>query len=75
LGNHLGKVFQAILYSYDPELIVVGGSLKNAWSYYSDRIWESLYSFAFSRTVHKLKIEISELENAGLLGAAALQME
>src|SRR5256885_9035255 len=42
LGNHLGKVFQAILYSYDPELIVVGGSLKNAWSYYSDRIWESL---------------------------------
>ena len=35
-------------------------------------MWEQIQTFAFQKSLEKLQIEISELENAGVLGAAAL---
>ena len=72
LGYHLGNAFKNILYALDPEMILVGGSLKNAWNYYSGSLKKQLDTFAFSRSVKTLQIHISQLENCGVLGAAAL---
>ena len=35
-------------------------------------MWQQIKTFGFQNAVKHLKIEISELENAGILGAAAL---
>lgn len=72
LGFHLGNAFKNILYAIDPEMIVIGGSLKNAWEFYSDSMKKQMNTFAFSRSVSNVKICLSELENCGVLGAAAL---
>ena len=72
LGFHLGNAFKNILYAIDPEMIVIGGSLKNAWEFYSESMMKQLNTFAFSRSVSNVQIYISELENCGVLGAAAL---
>lgn len=72
MGGHLGNAIKMIMYALDVELIVLGGSVRHAYPYFSSAMWKSLGSFAFKRSVERLRIEVSELENSGLLGAAAL---
>jgi glucokinase len=73
MGHHLGKAIQMIMYTYDVGLIVIGGSVKQAWPYFSKAMWQSLYEdFGFKKSLDKLKIEVSGLRNSGILGAAGL---
>jgi glucokinase len=71
-GMHLGNAIKTILYALDLECIVLGGSVRHAFPYFSAAMWEQVKTLAFSRTVKQLKIEISELENSAILGAAGL---
>ncbi len=76
MGYHLGKAIQMIMYTYDVGLIILGGSVKKAWPHFSGAMWQSMYTdFGFKKSLDKLKIEISDLENSGILGAAALHYE
>ncbi len=72
LGTHLGNAIKMIMYTYDPELIILGGSVRLAYDYFRKTMWERIKTCVFSKSVERLKIEISELENSGILGAAAL---
>jgi len=72
MGTHLGNTIKAIMYSYDPSLIVFGGSVRFAYPFFQDTMWERIRTFAFTRSIGRLRIELSELENSGILGAAAL---
>jgi len=72
LGYHLGNAIQTILYSIDVELIILGGSVSNAFTYFSKSMWDQIKTFGFQKAIVNLRIEVSELENAGVLGAAAL---
>jgi len=72
IGAHLGNAFKTILYALDVEMIIIGGSVRHAFPYFSKSMWEQIKTFGFQNAVTNLRIEISELENAGLLGAAAL---
>lgn len=72
LGTHLGNAIQRILYALDVDLIIMGGSVRHAYPYFKDSMWESLRKFAYQKTIATLRIELSELQNAGLLGAATL---
>jgi len=72
LGHHLGNAVKIILYTLDVSLIILGGSVRFGYPYFRKSLWQSLDSFAFQKAVKNLRIEISELENSGILGAAAL---
>lgn len=75
-GQHLGKFIQAILYAYDPEMIVFGGSVSQAFPFFSTSMFQSLEEgFIFPNSIKNLKIEISELQNAAIYGAASLVLE
>lgn len=74
-GHHLGEAIKAVLYTYDPELIVLGGSVRKAFRFFEEAMWESIRTFAFSPAIKSLKIEVSELEHVALLGAAALHYD
>ncbi len=71
-GHHLGNGIKTILYAYDPEIIIFGGSVRKAFRFFKDAMWESIQSFAYSNSIKSLKIEVSELEHIAILGAAAL---
>ena len=75
MGTHLGNAIRTILYALDVELIILGGSVRHAYPFFSKTLWQALQSFAFQNAVKNLKIEVSELENSGLLGAAALYFD
>jgi glucokinase len=72
MGSHLGRAIKTILYALDIDLIIVGGSVRKAWPYFQKAVWQQVKTFAFQRTRESLRIEISELENSGILGAASL---
>lgn len=74
-GTHVGKGIQAVMYAYDPEVIVFGGSVRNAYPYFKDSMWESLQDFGFPNNLKSLNIEISEIDNIAILGAAAIALE
>jgi glucokinase len=63
------------MYTYDASYIVLGGSVRHAYSYFQKTMWERIHTFAYSHSVANLKIELSELENAGILGAAGLYLD
>jgi glucokinase len=72
MGAHLGNAIKMMLFALDVELIILGGSVRHAFPYFSGSMWKHIKTFAFQKAIEHLRIEVSELENAGLLGAAAL---
>jgi glucokinase len=72
MGAHLGNAIKIILYSLDVELIILGGSVRFAYPYFSKTMWQQIKTLAFQKSANSLRIEISELKNSGLLGAASL---
>jgi glucokinase len=72
MGMHLGNAIKMILYTYDASLIIFGGSVRFAYPFFGPAMWRRIKTLAYSKSVEKLRIEISELENSGILGAAGL---
>jgi len=73
-GNHVGNILTAILCAYDPQIIILGGSVSKTYPLIETSIWKVFEGFIYSPTIKNLKLEVSELEHAGVLGAAALNL-
>lgn len=74
-GTHLGSAIKAVVYAYDPEIIVLGGSVSNAYSFFEQNMTKALEDFAYPNSIRNLKIKTSELEQVAVLGAAALSLD
>jgi len=72
LGTHVGQAIKAVIYTYDPELCVLGGSVSQAYNLFSATMWKEIGTLVYAKTLERLRIEVSELKNSGILGAAAL---
>lgn len=74
-GTHLGNAIKAIMYAYDPKMIILGGSISNAYSFFKKSMNRALEDFAYPNSIRNLKIKPSELEHVAVLGAAALPLD
>jgi glucokinase len=72
LGTHLGNAIKMILYTYCPELIILGGSISKSYSFFQKRMWDRIHTYVYSNTLNQFRLEVSELENPGILGAVSL---
>ena len=72
LGTHLGNNIKLIMYTYDPELIILGGAVRHAYDFFQRTMWERIRTCVYTKVADRLLIKVSELENSGILGAAAL---
>jgi len=72
LGTHLGNAIKLIMYTYDPELIILGGSVASAFEYFEQTMRQRIKTFGYPKSIERLKIQTSELANSAILGAAAL---
>ncbi|MGN8070205.1 ROK family protein [Mucilaginibacter sp. 22184] len=72
LGKHIGHAIKQVMYAYDPQLIVLGGSVRYAHAFFQQTMWEEIRTFAYTKTAERIRVEVSELENSGIIGAAAL---
>lgn len=74
-GYHLASAIMAILYTYDPEVIVMGGSVSKAYSFFAPSMQERLRIFAYPKVIESLKLKVSQHPNIAVLGAAMLCYE
>jgi len=74
-GLNLGEAIKMIMYAIDPEVIVLGGSVSKSYKYFEQEMWKSIKSFAYTKSVAKIKIEVSKIKNIAILGAAALYLD
>ncbi|MES2274853.1 MAG: ROK family protein [Bacteroidota bacterium] len=72
LGTHIGFAIKQVMYAYDPQLIVLGGSVSHAYEFFHQAMWREVKTFAYQKAVERIKIVVSELQNSGIIGAAAL---
>ena len=74
-GDDFANVIMALLYAYDPEIIVLGGSVIKAYPYYEKRMREKLKAFHFQNSVKRLKIVRNKKAHIAVLAAAALCLD
>jgi len=71
-GEEFSAAIMLALYTYDPEIIVLGGSIGAAFDLFEGGMRRGLESFAYPHIIDRVTIVPSELEHAAVLGAAAL---
>lgn len=71
-GMHLAEAIKSVVLTYDPEAIVLGGSLSKAFALFSPAMHTALQDFPYPKSMQRLAIFQSTTENITLLGAAAL---
>jgi len=71
-GRDFSYAVQLVLYTFDPEMIVLGGSCSKDFSFWEASMREGLKGFYFPRALEKLKIVVSQESRIAVLGAAAL---
>ncbi|WP_052262393.1 ROK family protein [Pseudoalteromonas luteoviolacea] len=69
LGTHLGIAFAHMQLAYDPDVIVMGGSVTQAFDLFGERMFASFTQYEQCK---QLNIRVSQLPHAALLGAFAL---
>lgn len=71
-GVHLAEAIKSVVFTYDPEAIVLGGSLSKAFNLFAEAMTASLRDFPYPKSIEKLRIYQSKNPDISLLGAAAL---
>ncbi len=74
-GHHLGKLIYSVLLAFDPEVILLGGSIAGAYELYRDAVFDELAKFPYPRTIQRLKIICTATADIQILGAAALYFD
>ncbi len=75
VGTALGDAILIVLYAYDPEIVILGGSVSRAYPLFEQAMRERLQSHAFPHALRRLRIACSEAGDVALLGAAAIYLD
>ncbi|MEX2403022.1 MAG: ROK family protein, partial [Balneolales bacterium] len=74
-GIHLGEAIKAVMYTYDPGLIILGGGVSKAHTLFEKSMWKQIRTFAFSHSAERLVVKLSDTKQIAVLGASALCIE
>ena len=74
-GRELAAAVMIACYAYDPQAVILGGSIAAAFDLFEAAMWEGLSGFAYPHVIERLVIEPSRLTDAAVLGAAALYVD
>lgn len=71
-GADLGFAVKALLYTYDPDTIILGGAVSRAFPFFEAALRSALADFAFPHVLLSLRILPTQDGQIPILGAAAL---
>jgi glucokinase len=61
--------------AYDPDLIVLGGSVSKGFSFFEGGMRRRLQDFDYQHSLERTTITCSDVDHVAILGAAALFMD
>ncbi|MCD6116440.1 ROK family protein [bacterium] len=73
-GYHIGNAILNVMYTFDPQAIILGGSIADAFNYFKETMFETIETFPYRKSVENIVVKKSEQKNITVLGAAALCM-
>lgn len=73
IGEFLGIAITNLIYTFDPDIIVLGGKISESWRYFSKSMSKTLKKRYFGKPCKVVKTKLGR--EAGILGAAALVLE
>lgn len=71
-GLHLGNLMKAILFTYAPQAIVVGGGIASAFPFFKAAMEDAMNDFPYKIILDNVKVIASCRKDSSLLGASAL---
>lgn len=71
-GYHIAQLIKLVVATIDPQMIVFGGSISQAFSLFEPAMRKSLTDFPYQNSIERLQIYVSNPKDQGILGAAAL---
>lgn len=71
-GKHVAKAIKVVLLAYNPQMIVMGGSVSQAFPFFIDSLRGEMKAFPFQSLWNATRLVKSENLLAPVLGAAAL---
>ena len=74
-GIDLGNAIKTIMYALDPDAIIIGGRLSEAYDYFKESMFKTVNTFIYKTTLENIKILKSNEPNISIYGAAALCFE
>ncbi|WP_439183241.1 ROK family protein [Carboxylicivirga taeanensis] len=74
-GKHLGNAIKTILFSVDPNAIVLGGSVSRSYEFYKEAMWKEISTFPYQFVLENFVIVPSVVKEIAILGAAALYID
>lgn len=73
-GAHMAALVKIIVLTVDPEAIIFGGSIAQAFPLFESSLRASLVGFVYPKSIERLQLLPSTLSDSGIKGAAALCM-
>lgn len=74
-GVDLGNAVKTVMYALDPDAIVIGGRLSEAYDYFKDSMFKTVKTFIYKNTLKHIQILQSTEPDISIYGAAALCFE
>jgi glucokinase len=74
-GSDLGWAMKVILYAYDPDTILLGGSVSKAFPFFEGAMRRAMSDFAYPHVLPGLRILPTQDAHMPILGAAALCLD
>ncbi|WP_430809343.1 MULTISPECIES: ROK family protein [unclassified Carboxylicivirga] len=74
-GKQLGNAIKTILFSVDPNAVVLGGSVVRSYPYYKEAMWREIATFPYQFVLENFVIVPSVVKEIAILGAAALYID
>uniref|UniRef100_UPI00404878DC ROK family protein n=1 Tax=Algoriphagus sp. TaxID=1872435 RepID=UPI00404878DC len=71
-GRHVGELLKVILFSFAPEAIVLGGSIRKTYPLFEKSMRATLQTFPYTSVLAKLQVLVSDLDETAIHGAVAL---
>ena len=76
MGRSLGIGIASLINIFNPEMVVIGGRIKDAWDLFIGATREEIRKRAFEYPAERTKIVPSLLgDDAGMVGAAAVALQ
>ncbi len=73
-GTHVGELVKIIMYTLDPQAIILGGSIAKSFVHFEKGIRQSLTNYAYPRSIDSIILLATKIPESGILGAAAICM-
>ncbi len=71
-GRNLGALIKTVMYSVDPQIVVLSGSISKAFPYFEKEMMKVINTFSYKHSLVNFVVKPSKNQDIAVLGAASL---